>query len=221
MIEFNPEKRLSATQVLSHEFFKPYQNIIEWSRSNFPPIPKSEPLITIIECKERRWAIKQAFLTFNNRESLEWYSHRKIFQSIDMFDRYLVYLRNLENYELKIESEYSGKFMTKHQTQLRYLVCLYMCIKYFTSLVIPISFNELATDEFKTSRALIEAEEFEQKMLRDVLAFKVYRETIYEAADRKEIKLSEDKIRDVLYEYGIVKSVSSVTPTELLEIFNK
>lgn len=217
ILKIDPKERMTATQALSHPFFKSYENIIDWSRLNFPPIAKSEPKIFIIDCKERRWAVKLAFLTFNGREGLEWYKHRMLFQSIDMFDRYLFYLRNLENYELKIESDYSGKFMTRYQTQLRFIVCLYMCIKYFTALSIPISFEELATDEYKTPRALIEAEEFEQKMLRDVLRFKIYRETIYEIGDKKGIKLTENQIRDILLAYGTSSSEENVTPSFLFE----
>jgi serine/threonine protein kinase len=221
LLKINPKERISATKALEHPFFKPYENIIEWSRNNFPPVAKPEPIFSIIDCRERKWAVKLAFITFNGRENLEWYRHRMLFQSIDMFDRYLSYLRNLENYELKVESDYSGKFMTKYQTQLRYIVCLYMCIKYFTALTIPISFDELATDDYKTPRALIEAEEFEQKMLRDVLKFKVYRETIYEAADKKGKKLNEHQIRDILLEYGTTSSKDNVTPSLLFEKYFK
>jgi serine/threonine protein kinase len=217
LLKIDPKERFSAKKALSHSFFDSYKDLIDWSRNNFPPIPKSEPVINIIDCKERKWAIKLAFLTFNGRENLEWYRHRMVFQSIDMFDRYLNYLRGLENYELKVESEYSGKFMTKYQTNLRYIVCLYMCIKYFTALSIPISFEELATDEYRTQRALIEAEEFEQKMLRDVLKFKIYRDTIYEVADKKKIKLDEFQIRDILLSYGSSKSKENITPSQLLE----
>ena len=81
-----------------------------------------------------------------------------------------------------------------------------MCIKYFTTLAVPISFTELATDEYKTPKAMIEAEEFEQKMLRDVLRFKVYRETLYEAIDKSGKVMPERKLRDLILAYGTMKS---------------
>lgn len=216
ILQLNPKERLTATEALAHPFFKPYQSIIDWCRENFPPVPKEEPKITIIECIERKWATKLAFIIFNNRASLEWYRHRILFQSIDLYDRYLVYLNNEMKAKYLTESELSGKLMTRYDAQLRYIVCLYMSIKYFTTLSVPIPFTELTTDEYKTPKALFLAEDFEQKMLRDVLRFKVYRQTIYEVSEEK---LSENKIRDLLLAYGTTKSLEDVTVDELLHIF--
>ena len=91
-----------------------------------------------------------------------------------------------------------------------------MSIKYFTTLSIPISFSDLVSDSYKTEKALIEAEEFEKVMLRDVLRFKVFRETIYEVAN---IELDEYKIRDLVLLYGELSSKKDITPSELLQEF--
>lgn len=223
IIQLDPAKRLTATQALDHPFFIPYFNIIEWSRTHFPPIGKEEPLVEIISCNERRWATKLAFTIFNDRQTIPWYCHRIIFQSIDIFDRYLVYLRNVASTSKteKIESEFNGKYLSRYEAQLRYVVCLYMCIKYFTTLNAPISFIDLATAEYKTPKALIEAEEFEKKLLRDVLVFKIYRETVYECNDRKGIKLTELQVRDILYQYGISPSIKDIKLSDLLSKFEK
>ena len=214
MLQLNHEKRISASEALNHPFFEPYTNIIEWSRSVYPPTLKTEPLIEVMDCLERRWATKLAFVVFNGREPLHWYKHRILFQSIDMFDRYLCYLRD-NTKELLTESSLSGKYMTRYTTQLRYMVCLYMSIKYFNTLTAPISFTEIANDEYKTKKALTEAEEFEQKLLKDILKFKVYRETLYESADRSNIKLEEIQVRDLLLAYGTTSS-KNTSPSALL-----
>lgn len=220
LLQLNPDKRLTATQALAHPFFRPYDNIIEWTRNNYPPVGKTEPMVEIISCLERKWATKLAFIIFNGRTTLPWYKHRIIFQSIDMFDRYLVYLKGINSEKTeKIETEYSGKYMSRYETQLRYVVCLYMSIKYYTTLSVPVSFTELATDEYKTQKALIEAEEFEKKMMRDILKFKIYRETVYEAADRKNIKLTELQVRDLLLHYGNSPSIPETSITKLLTNF--
>ena len=204
IMQIDPAKRVTATEALAHPFFNQYQSIIDWSRENYPPVAKEEPIVKILDGKERKWATKLAFVIFNGREDLAWYCHRVLFQSIDLFDRYLNYLA--ENQIEKLETKFSGKYLSRYEAQLRYIVCLYMCIKYFTSLGIPISFTELATDEYKTPKAMIQAEEFEQKMLRDVLRFKIYRETIYECIDKRGEVMSERNIRDLILAYGTLGS---------------
>lgn len=214
LLKLNPNERLTAGQALKHKFFEPYENIIQWSQGHFPPVKKTEPLLEIIDCIERKWVIQQVFRFFNERGDLEWYKHRILFQSIDLFDRYLVYCETLDKF--KIPSQNNGKYMTKNDSILKYLVCLYMSIKYFTTLAVPISYDDLVEDKYKTKKALIEAEEFEQKMLRDVLRFKIYRETIYEAADRIPLILDEYKIRDITEQYGKIPSKKDITPSQLL-----
>ena len=214
ILRLDPSQRLTATTALEHPFFRPYQNIIDWCRHNFPPAIKTEPLISVIDCIERRWIIVAAFKFFNDKGNLSWFRYRILFQSIDMFDRYIGYCDSLGNF--KVPSENNGKYLTKENSMLKYMVCLYMCIKYFTTLSVPISYPELVESKYKTPKALLEAEEYEQKMLRDVLKFKVYRETIYEAADRMSMILDDYKIRDILEQYGKIKSKDNITPSQLL-----
>jgi serine/threonine protein kinase len=222
MLHLNSRDRISAKEALQHSFFKPYSEIINWCHENYPATPKEEPIINIIECKERKWATKLAFIIFNNRVSLLWYRHRIIFQSIDMFDRYLVYLdKQFYLDKSEIETDKCGKYMTRYNTELRYIVCLYMCIKYFSTLSLPIPFQELTTEEYKNEKALEEAENFEKFMLQHVLRFKVYRETIYETIDRNEELgiLDDHKIRDLLFSYGTSNEKKNIKPSELLKFY--
>ena len=205
ILTLDPDKRYSATQVLDHKFFEPYKAIINWSREKYPPVPPIYPNINIVNCYERGWAAKTAFLIFNARGHLEWYKHKILFQSIDMFDRYLYHVKTITNKE-KVESKYHGKYMSRYQAELRYVVCLYMAIKYFTTLHIPISFHELASDNYKTEKAMIEAEEFEKEMLRDVLKYDLYRDTVYEiSCEKKGERIDEYETRDLLSLYGNIK----------------
>ena len=130
ILVLDPEKRYSIKNVLNHKFFEPYKkSIIDWSRKHYPPIRERSPRITIIPCRERRWACKVAFRLFNARVKTNvspWYKHRIIFQSIDMFDRYIVYLdNNNTNNKNPIVSKYHGKYITRYQAELRYLVSFY------------------------------------------------------------------------------------------------
>lgn len=219
ILVLNPKRRLTATQILDHEFFKPYAELIEWCRKRYPN--KNEEVVNdlnIICCRERAWACKIAFLLFNGRETLKWYKHDIVFSAIDMFDRYLYYMYN-NTTERLLESKYQGKYLTRYKTELHFTVCIYMCIKYYTTLKVPISFEMLATDNYKTMKAMAEAEQFEKKMLKDVLKFRIKRKTIYdEACEQKNAILDEYETRNLLGNYGNVsKHYISVNVKSLYE----
>ena len=202
----DPDKRYNATEILDHPFFNPYREIITWCRKSYPVEPVIQDKINIICCRERAWACKAAFLVFNGRGYLPWYSHNILFQSIDIFDRYLSYIDKNTTNRL-VESKHQGKYLSRYHTELHYIICLYMCIKYFTTLHIPISFTELATDDYKTEKAMIEAEEFEKKMLRDVLQLKIHRKTVYElSSEINGTPLDEYQTCDLLDRYGNIRN---------------
>lgn len=215
ILKIDPTERITASQALSHPFFKSYENIIHWSRSHYHPSIKSEPNIKIIDCIERKWAMKEVFNFFNKRGESDWYKNRILFQSIDMFDRYLVYCEKTGHF--KTPSNYNGKYMTRDETNLRYRVCLYISIKYFNTLSVPSSYENIFEEKYITSKALIEAEKFEQKLLYETFRFRVYRETIFEAADRIPLTLDEYQVRDIIEKYGGICSKEDITPTQLLQ----
>ena len=223
LLVLDPSKRLTATEALNHPFFIPYQNIINNTRVKYPPvfIKQENPeghMIKIIKCKERGWATRTAFVIYNVREGLSWYSHRIIFQSIDLFDRYLNYLDNQNGGNnggnINNGGKHRGNYMSKYDTELRYVVCLYVCIKYFSNIQIPISFEELAAEEYKTVKALMKGEEFEKELI-ECLRYKIYRETVYEAADRIPEILEEYQIRDMLLAYGSSESINNISLVNL------
>ena len=219
-LKFSPKERYTATQLLNHKFFKPYSEIINWCRKNYIPRKSLNDNIniTIICCRERAWACKTAFLIFNNRMHFKWYKHKILFQSIDMFDRYIYYLDKSNKKNEKIcQGRYRGKYLSRYHTELYYIVCLYMCIKYFTTLYIPISFTDLATSNYKNEQALIEAEEFEKTMLENVLELKIYRNTVFELATRfNKTVLNEYQVHDLLMKYGNIKNHHMSTPLKIV-----
>jgi serine/threonine protein kinase len=117
ILVLDPDKRYTATEILDHSYFDPYRNIIQWCRKTYPPIIKDSPSINILCCRERAWACKAAFLVFNQRGCIPWYSHKILFQSIDMFDRYLSYLHKTTNKRL-IKSNLQGQYLTRYHAEL-------------------------------------------------------------------------------------------------------
>ena len=216
MMRLNPDERPTATQILTYSFFEPYGDIVQWSREKFPCVPMEEKTVNIVECQERSWAVQLFNYFYNERKNLDWYSHRILFQSMDLFDRYLCYYE--EKGEHKIPSKNNGKYMTREDTVLRYLVCLYLSIKYFTVLTVPVSFDELVEDVFELDESsMAQAEKCEQMLLYEVYFFRLYQETVYEAADRMGRKLDEYQIRDLIEAFGSSESVTEVPVSDLLK----
>lgn len=220
ILVLDPMKRLTATQILDNDFFNPYRDVINWSRKEYPSLPSGDDKINIVVCKERAWACKAAFLVFNGRTYLSWYKHQILFQSIDLFDRYLTYVRT-KTIKRLVEDKDQGRYLTRYETELHYIVCLYVSIKYFTTLHVPISFTELASENYKTAKAMVEAEEFEKKMLGEVLKFTIYRDTPYEKAVKIKGTLSEIEARDLLDKYGTVPSDTNLLLTDLTNLLMK
>lgn len=208
LLVFDPDQRYSATEALNHQFFEGYRSIIDQTRAQYPPVRSPTPPIVIHACEERRWAIQIAFNIFNIHQSLPWYSHRTIFQAVDLFDRYLDFIRRGNRTS-----------HTQYEIELRFLVCLYMAIKYFTCMHIPSSFTELVPHIYRSNLAMEHAENFELEMIRDILDLQIYRETLYEAADYFQDYLTAEQVRDLLMYYGSLESTSGLSPRELYKFF--
>jgi serine/threonine protein kinase len=226
MMQIDPEYRLDSSQCLNHAFFDGYKSYIEEMRKQYFQTIQSQPSMNIIDCIERRWAVQRAFEIFNNYKCLSWYTHRVLFQGIDIFDRYLVWAfeHNKKNYNPEIqpiETDEKGILHSQEETELRFMVCLYISIKFFSTKYIPISYTKLVenNENFKTPQLIEIAEKFENILLSEVLKYNIYRETIYEAADWDNDELDDIKIREILMVYGMMKSYTNITAHKLYTLF--
>jgi serine/threonine protein kinase len=180
MLEFDWNQRWTATQCLSHPYFLQYQKHITEVRSQYPPVPPPESVITIINCREREWAAEVAHATFNNRKRLYWYSHRALFQAIDLFDRYLQAMYH-SGMAKGVESQYQGRLHDRFGTQLRFLTCLYLSVKLFSTIHSPVSFTSIVPPEFRSEAAVLQAQQFEGGLVKNCLQYRIYRPTVYES----------------------------------------
>ena len=187
MLKFNHQDRFDATQCLDHDFFIDFKTLINKTRHDFDDYAKNTFILYPV-CQERQWMEQTATCLFNNQKKLEWYNHRCLFQAVDMYSRYL-YAMDADKQQIHNEFDSNLLFMS----------CIYICIKYFSSIHYPISFSEIVQEEYLTTTCLKMVEQFEGGLIKNCFAFDVYHETLYEAADYYNDKLTDDDIKNLLY----------------------
>jgi len=217
MLEFDWTDRYSARECLHHQFFTEYHPLIAATRKKFSANNMEDYCFMVRDCNERRWMAGFAINIFNNRAIFAWYSHRILFQAMDLFDRYLLAMfSGTEIPSNAVESDVKGLLYDKYNTDLRFSSCLYLCIKYFSSLEAPVSFETVVPTEFKTEQALAFVEEFEQSFIKNCLQYNIYRCTLYEYADNFNVKLDEDTICNLMILYSRNYTISGLTPRAVL-----
>lgn len=223
MLQFEPHKRCTATEALNHPFFQDYSDLISATRKEKVPglsrYDICQPMI-VTDCPERLWGMDAAIDIFNNRHLIHWYTHRTLFQAVDLYDRYISVMHYAydQNRGVEIiETEDRGKIHTRYDAELRFLVCLYLCIKYFSSMHYPVAFSEIATEKYLTPEAMSTAEKFELAIIKDCLEYKVYRPTVYEIADKRGDKLEEEQVRDLLMIYCLTTWFNGMKPIDLYD----
>jgi serine/threonine protein kinase len=224
MIMFDWDKRYTATQCLDHEFFSEFKTMIDENRKEFiVPIPEEK--IYSPKCIEHKWATKMAVSIFNDRTMTSWYNNRIMFQAMDLFDRYLTAIiestQMSTNNSLNIESEFKGLIHDKFGAELRFMTCIYLCIKYFSSLHHSILFENIVPVQFRTKEALIIAEQFEASLIKNCLGYEIYRRTLYETADLFDDKLDDTEVRDLLVLYGMNPDINGMNTTKLYQYYRE
>lgn len=198
MLEINHYKRWSCTQLLQHRFFNDYKQDINCVREKYPIINK-EIKVHIINCDERKWGIQIGYYLYNHQSDVDqngkkiysWYQDRIIFHAIEIYDRYLIHYHNNNSYKI-----------TKQTAEFCFMVCVYICIKYFLTILEPCTFKALIDSKFQDNFHIKIAEDFEWMLLSEILKFNVYNPTVYEIADEFNIKLTKQQVNNLLYSYG-------------------
>lgn len=220
MLMFDWETRFTITQCLHHKFFDDHRDLIDGAYNKYSSQKPKEYPYNIKTCIERKWMALAATEVFNNRSELKWYTHRALFQAMDLFDRYLMVMSNTNEIpKYAIESEFKGLIHDKFNTDLRFMTCLYLCIKYFSSIHYPISFESIVTSQFRTKDAKLIAEKFEGGFIKNCLEYDIYQPTLYETADDFNDKLTDIEVRDLIILYSMNNSLSGLTPTQVYQYY--
>jgi serine/threonine protein kinase len=220
MLAFEWELRYTATECLNHPFFEDYRSLIMETRKQYPPRLQEEESLILCKSVERKWMAEAVTDIFNNRASLKWYNIRSLFQAMDLFDRYLsVMFHTLTIAPNAVESDLKGFVHDKFGAELRFMTCLYLCIKYFSSIHLPISYENIVSEEYRTQEAKLIAEQFEGGFIKNCLEYNIYRPTVYEAADESGDKLEDTDIRNLIVLYSMSNKFSGMKPTELYQYY--
>ena len=218
LLVLDPYKRPSATDVLNMPFFNNMRDYIDQVRKIYPPVSDTHN-ITIIKCNDRTWMASIAASIVNNAHEHKWYSHRIVFHSIALFDRYLAWadVNTKKNHKT---TDTVGMFHTTKEVGLRYFVCLYMSYKYFLSIDSSIySWSQFANITYIGESMKIEAKKFEKMMLEDVLKYKIYELNIIEIPERKNIKITSNDVIKIFEKY--LKLSCSIQSIDIYEFYEK
>ncbi|SPN79104.1 Serine/Threonine protein kinase [Cedratvirus Zaza IHUMI] len=202
MLMGKKEERISIFECLTMPFFSSFPlEVIEYKTY--------DRKLVLHDKKERRYALQMVFTLHNMRASLPlWYKPRILFQSICLFDRYLDHV--CKKYPSGIKED--GSIHSEEGVRIRFLCCLYMAAKYFSSLLVLPSFSHFVPCIFRNSLSYYGEEElykileeFERYMIFEVCANDVYSTTPYEIADLFDKKLSPGEITSLLHYYANLK----------------
>lgn len=207
LLQLDPDKRWSVDRVLASPFFDWLREYITGVEKMYPPRHPGLDSIKIIDCVERRWMIDLAYHLYNNRESIPWYTHRILFHSIDLFDRYLEWSWNTSGPGKmvtlrEIESSQLGRLHSQNEVYLRFYTCLYVFHKYFTTMSFPVDWKTFVPANFHPSPQMIMAEQFEILILKHVCQYQLYRETLFEIPDHYHRAVTPELIHQLLLGYG-------------------
>lgn len=216
MFVFDWEKRYTVTECLDHAFFDDFRELIQLTRQYYNPKPDTYTMINSIKCIEKTW-VNELIVNICTKQPSRWFSYRALFQAVDLFDRYLVAMKKNNINQVQIESESEGLIHSKFDTILRFYVCLYICIKYFTSLGAAVSYEEVVEKEYKTREALVTAEMFEGGFISHGLDYDVYETTIYEIADIYDNVLTCESVHQLLMLRINDQDINNVSPVDLYQ----
>jgi len=218
LLKLDHKKRFSATDALNHPFFNSIRSFIEGTRARYPirTAPIGSKPLRIVCSRARMRGCYMALTLFIKRENKYWYRHRILFTSLYIFDCYLAALHD------------RGITRSLETISTAYLVSLYMSIKYHMTMTSPPKFEDIVALYQGVQVNMVEAEKIEDFILSEVMDYQIYHETIYEVADSKGRKLSDDRVSDLLefYSSSLVERPDSsgcvqLTPAQMYELFCK
>lgn len=182
----SPEKRWSASQLLKHPYFDDKREYIQKMQTEHPPRPHVNTVLQISSRKDRDDGVKIFIWGLSHFSKTTWYRHRTFFMAVDIFERYMMWC---EKENLPIYSEEEIRFVV--------YICLYIAVKYYSVMNESPEFSSIAGKTYTTPEYMKKGLELELKILEDILEYKVFRKTVYEALDETGERLTMGMIQSL------------------------
>ena len=206
ILVLDPVKRFTASQCLNHPFFNGFRSYIDKVEKIYPPIEPVYEKINIVECKDRKIAAHICYKIFDDEDKFAWYKPQILFHTLEIYDKYLTYMQqtNAPYHEVGPNKE-DCSYESEKMITFKILVCLYICIKYFTITKVAGKFTDILLEKFHTPEYLNIAKEFEAGLILTLLKYQIYRPTILEASDYYRVMPNRSNIKYMLMYYGSLK----------------
>jgi serine/threonine protein kinase len=186
MFVLNPQSRWSASELLQHEFFDEFREYIQTTQKENPLCPSSDTVYQISTRKDREEGVKFIIKLLLQHSKASWYRHRTFFMAIDIFERYMMHLQN-----------HNETLLGTEDIHFTVYICLYIAVKYYSIMNMCDSFSYIAGKKYNTQSYMNKGLALELKILDEVLDYKIYRKTIYEAADELGQRLTISTVQNL------------------------
>lgn len=223
MLEFDPSKRLTPSECISHPFFCSFEKYFLDMRKKYPPKKDLNINVTIIDCLERRWMVNTLFSIYNKRKKYKWYSHDILFQSMRLFDEYLNYAYSQPDVKLREDiSETQGKLNSKTEVELYTYTCIYIMYKHYSTLYKIYPWTSIFPNLMISDENLKIVEDFEKYVIRKITKYVIFKPTFIDILSNENVRdeSKELTIKNFFVNYGMVKSFDGKLKTLYSDIKN-
>lgn len=223
LLEYDPDKRLSASEALKQNFLETLdlQFLVANIREKYPPVSDKSKIL------EGKTSIYRSFFAdeiyrISKLQFEKWINLRILFHTMEILDRYLVFKYTENEKPISSIDGHVNWILDRIECSLTLAVCLYLSVKYFnvdqlTSFLDVCKFICCPTLSLMSGHA----ENLEELISLKVLKGEIYRETPYEAADRIKWKLTDDESKELLKEYLYMKFEKEYTSEDIILQFYK
>lgn len=180
LLQIDPDKRSSVMNVLDNPFFDSHREYINTSREECGLRYAYQHNYAILDVPERRWIANYIVDIYDNRKTFSWYTHKRMFHAIDLFDRALRYIKqNSKNDRVKTKS--GGHFINNTDAEIYFFCCLRISMTIFGALKTSVDISDIIPKHLQDKKHIAKLKSTEIILILDIFKWKFYRYTIYEA----------------------------------------